>query len=109
MRSNRFFSALAWALFMFISSYSHAQSDALIKYLSIPTDHQARVITDRKNHITYVLDSSHGSVEAVTQNGHRIWKTEPWKDYKWKVPETERQIIIEFAIRNDSLTHFRDE
>jgi hypothetical protein len=108
MGSHRYFSAIASALFMFISNHSLAQSDTLVRYTRIPNDHQVRIITDRSNHIKYVLDTSHIYIEAVTQNGNRIWKTDPWKDYKWVQTPAERPIVIKFFLVNDSATHFRD-
>ncbi|HZY39060.1 MAG TPA: hypothetical protein VFE53_20530 [Mucilaginibacter sp.] len=108
MGSNRFFPAIFAALFIFISNYAIAQSDTLVRYTWIPQDHQVRIITDLRNHIKYVLDTSHIYIDAVTQNGNRIWKTDPWKDSKWARTLAERPIVIKFSLKNDLSTHFRD-
>jgi hypothetical protein len=108
MSSKRYFPSIASALFMFISDNSFAQIDTLVRYTSIPIDHKARTITDRKKHIKYVLDTSHIYIEAVTENGNRIWKTDPWKDSKWIQTLAERPLVITFYFINDSSTHFRD-
>jgi len=47
-------------------------------------------------------------IEAVAENGNRIWRTDPWLDYKWTVTPTERPIILSFILENDSSTHFKD-
>jgi hypothetical protein len=56
----------------------------------------------------YVLDTSHIYIEAMTQGGKRIWRTDPWKDSKWRLTFAERPIVITFHFKNDTSTHFRD-
>ena len=108
MRANRFKAAIHLSLFLFISNYSIAQTDTPASYIRFPDDHQARIITDRRNYVKYVLDASHIYIEAVTQNGNRIWKTDPWKNSKWARTLDERQIVIIFVLKNDSSTHSTD-
>jgi hypothetical protein len=108
MGSNRLFPAIASALFTFISDVSIAQMDMSVKYTWFPKDHQVRTITDQRKHITYVLDTSHIYIEAVFQNGNQIWKTDPWKDYKWAQTPAERPIVIKFYFICDSSTHYRE-
>jgi hypothetical protein len=78
MKPTRLITASFCVVFIFISNYSIAQSDTLVRHPWIPQDHQVRTITDLRNHIKYVLDTSHIYIEALTQNGNRIWKTDPF-------------------------------
>jgi hypothetical protein len=109
MSSHRIFPPIISAFcLIFISNVSVAQIDTSVRYTYIPADHQARIITDRKNHVKYVLDTSHIYIEAVAKNGNRIWRTDPWKDSKWVQTLAERAIIINLRLENDSSTHFMD-
>src|ERR1700744_2285483 len=109
MSLHRFLPAIISAfLFIFISNVSIAQIDTSVIYTRIPKDHQTRIITDRRNHIKYVLDTAHIYIEAITQSGNRIWRTDPWKDSKWVQTLAERPVIITFHLKSDSSTHFRD-
>lgn len=109
MGSHRFLPAIISTFFLiFIATVSIAQIDTSVKYMYMPADHKARIIADRNNHIKYVLDTSHIYIEAVTQNGNRIWRTDPWKDSKWAQTLAERPRVIKFFLVNDSSTHFRD-
>jgi hypothetical protein len=108
MKSTSFAPAALIAFFMFLSNYSIAQIDTAVFYRRIPRDHQARIITDPRSHMKYVLDTAHIYIEAVTQDGKRLWRTDPWKDSKWSLTLDERPIVIRFHFKNDSSSHFRD-
>lgn len=108
MKKNRLASAFLTALLMFLSSYSFSQIDSSTRYRAIRNDHIGRIITDQKSHVRYVLDASHIYIEAFDQNGKSMWRTDPWRDYKWSKPPVERPIIVTFFLENDSLSNFKD-
>jgi hypothetical protein len=97
------------ALFILFCERTIAQSDTRFRYMRIPKDHKARIISDQKNQISYVLDTSHIYIEALSKNGTRMWITDPWIDFKWASPPSERPIVTAFMLLNDSTTHFRNE
>jgi hypothetical protein len=67
------------------------------------------VINDRKDHMKFVLDTSHIYIEAIDENGSRLWKTDPWKDAKLPVYRMiKRPKIVTFYLLNDSTTSNRE-
>jgi hypothetical protein len=108
MRYSHFKIAVVSAVFVFISNFCMAQLDTSLVYAHIPRDHLARIITDPKTHVRYILDTSHIYIEAIDQNGKQLWKTDPWRAPELKFPEKVSPIIDFFGLRNDSSTHFID-
>ena len=108
MGSASFNSVAVLVLLIFISNRSVAQIDTSVFYEQIPRDHQTRIITDPVKHVKYVLDTAHIYIEAITQDGKRLWRTDPWKDSKWALTSYERPIVILLHFKNDSSTHFKD-
>ena len=75
--------------------------------MAIRNDHKTRIIEDQKGHVRYILDASHTFIEAFDESGKLMWRTDPWRDYKWAKPPVDRPIVVTFFLENDSLSNFR--
>jgi hypothetical protein len=99
--------AILWALIMASTKCGFGQIDTGLRYINFGDDHKSRIINDRKNHIKFVLDTSHVCVEAIDGNGNQLWKTDPWSDAKLPVYRfIKRPKLITFALKIDSTTQF---
>jgi len=57
----------------------------------------------------FILDTLHIYVEAIDENGNRLWKTDPWSDAKLPVyRQIKRPQIVTFWLRNDSTTNNKE-
>jgi hypothetical protein len=90
------------------AQFCSAQIDSSIIAFHIPDDHLPRTITDKKSHLTFILDSSHIYVAAYNQLGERLWRTDPWEDASLDSERVSRPRIVAFYLQNDRQTHFME-
>jgi hypothetical protein len=110
MNSSLLKIAIIWTLIMASTKLCFGQIDTSLCYISFLDDHKSRIINDHKNHLQFVLDTSHIYIEAIDENGNRLWKTDPWTDAKLPVYRfIKRPKILTFCLCNDSRTNNKDE
>jgi hypothetical protein len=92
-----------------LKKFCFGQIDTSLGYIKFPDDHKTRIIKDHKHYLKLVLDTSHIYVEAINENGNRLWKTDPWSDAKLPVYRMiNRPKIVTFYLLNDSTTKNKD-
>jgi hypothetical protein len=106
MNSTIFKIAINLILTIASTKYSWGQIDTSLCYSRFPIDHKSRVINDRKDHMKFVLDTSHIYIEAIDENGNQLWKTDAWNDAKLPVYRmVKRPKITTFCLLNDARTN----